>query len=458
MQVFQQRLYLGAGSSDEGYSVWRTATGARPTSFVPVVTGGAGRGKAIDSVVSMQTYQGRLYVGASGWKSLFPASELIRISPDDRWEVVVGNPRVADGLPKVPTSGLPDGFGNLFNAHFWRMDKANGGLYLGTNDWSWAFRNFPFLNALLSPGYGFDLYGTCDGTTWSVETTNAFGDGKYNFGLRTMASAKQGFLLGSANHGEGTSVWAARPSRCARETRLDRGVVSAKAQTRPAAVRPPSVAAATRGAAVPPALARAALASCGTVISWQSSGAQRYVVSRAERQPVAGVALKPPPTLPNGFRLASAPTAVPSTGSATLEVTGPYVELGVTRGTTYVDRTAQPGVRYQYSVSADDGSSKRGAATLVGQSPVNPAAQVRATIGALVAHGELSGTDGRRLRGLVTAVAEAPAGQRRQRAALATLRTAVSTSDAGGTAAEDLGTAVAGLARSTAALPRGCDR
>jgi hypothetical protein len=456
MQVFHQRLYVGAGSSEEGYSVWRTDKKAAPTSFVPVVTGGAGRGDAIDSVVSMQTYQGRLYVGASGWKSLFPASELIRISPDDRWDVVVGNPRVADGLPRVPTSGLPDGFGNLFNAHFWRMDKDNGGLYLGTNDWSWAFRNFPFLNALLSPGYGFDLYGTCDGTTWSVETTNAFGDGKYNFGLRTMASAEEGFLLGSANHAQGTSVWAAKSSRCAKEVRLDRGVVSARARAEATGVRPPSVVPAAGGAAGP-ALAQAHRASCGTVLSWQSSGAERYVVSRAVQQPVTGVALTPPPTLPNGFRLASAPTAVASTGSDSVEVTGPYVELGATRGTTYVDRSAQPGVRYQYSVAVDDGSSRRGAATLVGETPVDPSAQVRATIAALVSQGELSGQEGRRLRRLVAAVGKDPAADRR-RTALVALGKAVNTSEADGAAAEDLLAAVAGLARSTVELPKGCSR
>jgi hypothetical protein len=173
---------------------------------------------------------------------------------------------------------------------------------------------------------------------------------------------------------------------------------------------------------------------------------------------VTGVALTPPATLPNGFRLASAPTAVASTGSAPVEVTGPYVQLGATRSTTYVDRSAQPGVRYQYSVSADDGSPARGAATLVGQSPVDPAAQVRATLTDLVSHGELSDTQGRRLRRLVTAVTEAPVTHHRQRAALAALGKAVSTSDADGSAAEDLGAAVAELARSTAALPRGCER
>ena len=131
MAVFNDNLYLGAGSPEAGYSVWRTDTKGSPSTFVPITTGGAGRGKTIDSVVSMHTYQGRLYVGASGWSDLLPGSELIRISRDDRWELVVGNPRRSEGRLKWPTSGLFDGFGNIFNAHFWRMSKDKGGRYPG---------------------------------------------------------------------------------------------------------------------------------------------------------------------------------------------------------------------------------------------------------------------------------------------------------------------------------------
>jgi hypothetical protein len=460
MQVFQQRLYLGAGSSEEGYSVWRTGTKARPTSFVPVVTGGAGRGSAIDSVVSMQTYKGRLYVGASGWKTLFPGSELIRISRDDRWDVVVGNPRVSEGSPKWPTSGLFDGFGNVFNGHFWRMSKDRGGLYLGTNDWSWVFRNFPFLDTLLSSGYGFDLYGTCDGTTWSAETTDGFGDGRYNFGLRTMASAKRGFLVGTANHAQGTSVWGVKSPRCTLRAPIIGGRGRwLEALRRTTAGNAPAAVPTSGGAAGSPALARADLASCGTVISWQpATGAKRYVVSRATTVPVTGVSLEPPPPLPNGFRLSSGPTAVPSAGSAPFEAAGPYVEVGVTTGTSFVDRDADPGVRYQYSVAAEDGSSLRGPSTLVGRSPANMAAEVRSTIAALVAHGKLSEKHAGRLVGLLAAVENAPAARGRKRAALLSLGAEVSTSAMDSTGAEDLGAAVFALARSTVALPRGCER
>ena len=45
---------------------------------------------AVDNTLgSFSPFQGRLYVGASGWvNSLFPISEMIRINPDDTWQLV----------------------------------------------------------------------------------------------------------------------------------------------------------------------------------------------------------------------------------------------------------------------------------------------------------------------------------------------------------------------------------
>jgi len=54
IEVFNNQLYAGVGDLDNGYSVWRTdGTGSAPFQFTPIVTGGAGRGADISSVVSM---------------------------------------------------------------------------------------------------------------------------------------------------------------------------------------------------------------------------------------------------------------------------------------------------------------------------------------------------------------------------------------------------------------------
>ena len=215
LATFGGRLYAGTGDRESGYGVWR-ADPHRPRRWESVVVGGAGRGSTITSVVSMAPYRGRLYVGASGWlNSAFPASELIRVARDGRWEVVVGNPRRdADGVLRSPLSGLPDGFGNPFNHHFWRMQTFRGALLLGTNDWSWSLRGAPGIPDQLRSEFGFDLYGTCDGRTGGSRRATA------SAATTTSACAPwpcrdAGLFIGTTNNMRGTSIYRSRARPCA---------------------------------------------------------------------------------------------------------------------------------------------------------------------------------------------------------------------------------------------------
>lgn len=217
LATFGGRLYAGTGDFAAGYGVWK-AVEPRPRRWRPVVTEGAGRGAKITSVVSMERYRGKLYVGASGWGvSLFPASELIRIAPNGTWDVVVGDSRRdATGTLKAPVSGFRDGFGNVFNSHFWRMGKFGGALLLGTNDWSWSLAGVPGVADPIRSQFGFDLYGTCDGSDWWVATRDAFGRGGEDFGVRTIASSRAGLFIGTTNHVRGATVYRTRSDPCER--------------------------------------------------------------------------------------------------------------------------------------------------------------------------------------------------------------------------------------------------
>ena len=220
LEPFAGSLYAGTGDSREGYGVWRMGGGRSPA-WSPVVVGGAGRGATITSVVSMETYRGRLYAGSSGWgTALLPASELIRIAPDGSWELVAGAARdLPDGTSRAPVSGMPDGFGNAYNMHFWRMQAYRGALLLGTNDWSWWLRSVPGLDAGIRAGFGFDLYATCDGADWWPATRDGFGDGATAFGVRTMAASPAGLFVGSTDHVRGAGVYRARRPPCAGQRR-----------------------------------------------------------------------------------------------------------------------------------------------------------------------------------------------------------------------------------------------
>lgn len=343
IESFNGTLYAGTGAYEGGYGVWKmNATGTPPYQFTPIITSGAGRGSEISSVVSMHAYQDQLYVGASGWYSTdIPASELVRVNSDDSWDLVVGNARNTASGFKFPVSGLPDGFGNIFSAHFWRMEDHQDALYLGTNDWSWFLHYyFPILDFFFGYQYGYDVYGSCDGNSWFVGTQNAFGDGLYNFGARTMASTPAGAFIGSANHNQGTRVW--------RGTGLSicgggNSISSVGSPDNP----------------IPPSLLMADAQSCGAVLSWDSApGAQTYRIQRAEYRSNSSVGAPAPLKLwqlPNDL-----PLLYPKPGQAKSVTTnasflGEFAEIGTTTGNSFVDNSAKPGVRYAYQVVADYG-------------------------------------------------------------------------------------------------------
>jgi hypothetical protein len=308
--VFNGSLYVGAGDETTGYSVWKTdARGSPPYEFIPIVTGGAGRGALVTSVLSMHPFKGQLYVGSSGATLLGLPSELIRINPDDTWELVVGNPRQTSQGFMFPLSGLPDGFGNPFNVHFWRMQEHNGALYLGTNDLSWAFRVIPGVDAFLQQEYGFDLYKTENGTAWTQVTRDGFGD-QFNFGARTLASTPDGLFLGTVNYVTGTEVWLG---------------ADMAGEDNP----PPG----------PPDQLKVKGHGPETALSWvPSQGAVRFHIFRAEH--VRNQELGIPGLRDDAW------------------VPGPWVWMAETSDPFFQDSTAVEGMRYSYGVQAVDGQGQ----------------------------------------------------------------------------------------------------
>jgi hypothetical protein len=325
LETFDGGLYVGTGSYDSGYGVYRTRRTRAPFRFEPVVTNGAGTGAKMISVVSMHPFRGHLYVAAVSWYTWdhgLPSTEMIRIGRSGRWEVVTGDPRLAPGgIVRYPISGLPPGFGNAFNAHIWRMIDVNGTLYAGTLDWSWFLQDSktwspewsPVINGALSKEYGFDLWASCDGVDWSPVTRTAFNrDPKFDFGVRGLTRGGKGFFIGSANHAFGTRIWHSRRSAC----------------------RSPN--AAPRARASQPRHLLTDVQRDGTVLSWgPSGGAGSYRVERAEYVTV--------PIRPPGGVEAQVPVRMDP------------VVLGTTSRTSFVDRTRKPGRRYEYQVFAEAG-------------------------------------------------------------------------------------------------------
>ncbi len=218
--AFNGHLYLGAEST-HGYQIFQTDCAAPPpgqaycptSAFTQVVPSGGGLGSKGDgSVVSMHVYTDpngvqHLYVGTDGIDDTSPSrpAEIVRINTDDSWDLVMGDPRLINGVRKAPLSGLTSGFGWYFNQHVWRMADYQGVLYASTYDSSTVWKNTSLWQSL-QPMIGFDLWASLDGLTWLPVTQNGFGD-PFSYGGRTLAATDQGLFVGSANPYYGLRIW-----------------------------------------------------------------------------------------------------------------------------------------------------------------------------------------------------------------------------------------------------------
>lgn len=220
MTVANGQLYAGTFNNFEGYQVWTTPPcGDGPLRWRKVIDKGAHRGPLSEIAMGMAEFDGALYVGSSVQNGGYDrtnlvgpaAGEIIRIWPDDSWDLLVGQPRETPDGMKYPLSGIGPGFDNIFSGYTWRMCDHEGWLYVTTFDWSvflqYAHRPSPTAKRLVNAhsfeqlaeiGGGFELWRTKDGVSWIPVSINGMGN-PYNYGGRTMVSTPQGLALGTAN-------------------------------------------------------------------------------------------------------------------------------------------------------------------------------------------------------------------------------------------------------------------
>jgi hypothetical protein len=327
LETFNGWLYAGTLDVTTGYSVLKTdAEGDAPYEFQPVVPPGAYlEEKPSRSVVSMHVHEGRLYVGTDN-----PA-EIVRINPDDTWDLVIGTPRQTPHGMMYPLSGIDDGFGNQFNDHIWRMQSFGGGLYVGTYNSATNWKDIPLLGALLGHSMGFDLYRTSDnGWYFTPETMNGFGD-PLSIGVRNFAATPYGLFVGAANDYHGLIIWRKGPNL------------------------PQRIPAPTR--------VEVEMHGGQPVLSWDAvPGAVGYEVQRAQLREINIPAIRldwPPPPRPVASNLEE-PTAQElqeggfdiSDSRNVKNAPGRFFTVAETAGTRFVDGTTAAGGKYLYVVVA----------------------------------------------------------------------------------------------------------
>ena len=221
MEVFNDHLYGGTVNAQTGGEVWKSPGGEVPYKWTSVVTHGGGRGPLSEGVGAMCVFRGALYVSLGVLNGGYhrsmkvgpSAAELIRVWPDDSWELIMGEPRITPQGARYPLSGYSAGFDNLFNGYVWRMCVHEGYLYAGTFTWANLLPYLPMhvwpedaqalvhrwgMSYLMRTYGGCELWRSADGERWEPVTRSGFGN-KFNWGIRNFASTEHGLFVGTTN-------------------------------------------------------------------------------------------------------------------------------------------------------------------------------------------------------------------------------------------------------------------
>jgi hypothetical protein len=254
LAVFDNHLYISVNydGKTRGFSLFKTrADGDLPYNMIEVLTDGAYRGPASESIVSMASYGQWLYLGSGlfGGFRVLPnevgaaGAELLRIDADDEWELLVGQERDTPDGHRAPITGYKPGFNNEFTGYIWAMTEHDGVFYLGTFDKSFAAQyaegvtydatedlpdfadsidtsDLPIdlesldfdevLDVITAIEGGFDIWATLDGTDWQRITRSGLGD-EFAYGVRNWLSTDHGLYFGTANPFYGFQIYLGQP-------------------------------------------------------------------------------------------------------------------------------------------------------------------------------------------------------------------------------------------------------
>lgn len=316
-------LYVTFVDDTNGFSVAKTSA-QPPYSYTTVLPNGGYRNPYPNPIaLSMQVFNGRLYVGGDGVQReagiRAQGAELFRINPDDSWDLISGESRSTPAGQKNALSGLGIGFGWQLNDHMWRMNVYDGRMYVGTFDASTTLRTIPAMVRYVTPELGFDLWWTADGNYFTLVDQNGFED-EFNFGVRTLMDTPYGLFLGSANDYYGLKIYQGVPATP--------GGLRLGPAGNPSYVTGPN----------PPQQLQIEGSKTSNLLSWNpptGGGVTRYHVFRWTFDKNTGITPSSP---------ADGPVAAPVI----------YQQVGVTTNTYYADSAVSSTFDYAYQVESED--------------------------------------------------------------------------------------------------------
>jgi hypothetical protein len=223
---YNNMLYVGTGDrqNDLGYGVYFTSNGPgdpTPYQFTPVIMDGGWQPD--ENLRSPTTLTMHVWNDpADGVQHLMCGTdrkiEIVRVNPDNSWDLVMGQPRSTPDGWKAPLSGIGYYFDNDFNGHIWQMqdetwnplptqtNTTNLGLHATTWDWSILLRQSSLTAQPTTGDEGFDHFYSPDATHWYIVSKDGMGDG-LNMGGRSGIFTPFGLFWGTARVTGGTQEW-----------------------------------------------------------------------------------------------------------------------------------------------------------------------------------------------------------------------------------------------------------
>lgn len=157
---FNQDFYAGISNPHQGFQLWKIHPNNLPTKlWHPVLKQGGARYSWNRDPLALTVWNGALYVlagtasPATTDRASVPSPELLRVYPDDSWDLIVGTPRFSATGLKVPLAAMGPGFDQPFGAQFQFMTEHGGDLWV----------------ALRYQGQ-IQLWRSQDGEIWTVTT------------------------------------------------------------------------------------------------------------------------------------------------------------------------------------------------------------------------------------------------------------------------------------------------
>ncbi len=198
LHVFNGQLYVAAGNPANGFRLWKTSARSEPPfAWEPVLTEGAQRYTLNPQVETMTVFKDALYLGTRSpqpdpeWEFATSGAEILRLLPDDRWELVMGTPRFSPIGLQIPLSTEGPGFGDPRNRRVSRLMGTPDALYAAIDG-----NEDPFSADPASTPTGFQLWKTRNGEDWQPVTTDSFGQ-RAATALRVLQPTPHGLVAAS---------------------------------------------------------------------------------------------------------------------------------------------------------------------------------------------------------------------------------------------------------------------